>query len=93
VVAGEEAALPLERAPGDDVLVGVAGQQAELERRVVRGSGLSAAARISGFIRTSSRGPAPSVPMVSVMTSFSQLPTTSRAGASGAVAPGHPTAG
>ena len=37
LVAGEEAALPLQTAAGDDVLVAVAGQQADLGRRVVRG--------------------------------------------------------
>src|SRR5260221_6962635 len=36
-VAAEEAALPLESAVGEDVLVFVAGQQTEIERRVVRG--------------------------------------------------------
>jgi hypothetical protein len=53
---------PLESAAGDDVLVRVAGQQAEMERHVVRGQLWSAAALISGFIRTSSLSPAPSVP-------------------------------
>jgi hypothetical protein len=38
LVAGEQAALPLYRVAGDFVLLGVAGQQAELERRVVGGS-------------------------------------------------------
>src|SRR5262245_31050371 len=37
LVAGEEAALPLQRAGGDDVLVPVARQQAEVGGRGVRG--------------------------------------------------------
>jgi hypothetical protein len=35
LVAGEEAALPLQAAAGDDVLVRVAGQQAETVRRKI----------------------------------------------------------
>src|SRR5262245_26411618 len=37
LVTGEEAAQPLHAAVGHDVLVPVAGQQADTERRVVRG--------------------------------------------------------
>jgi hypothetical protein len=68
VVAGGEATQLLQTAAGDDVLV-AAGQQAELGGLDVGGSSLSAAARISGLIRTSSRSPDPSVPMVTVMAS------------------------
>jgi hypothetical protein len=70
-VAGEEAALAGERAAGDDVLVAGAGEQTEGEGAWSGGSSLSAAARISGRMRTSSQSPASPVSMVSVMTSLS----------------------
>jgi hypothetical protein len=70
-VAREKAALALETTAGDDVLVRVAGQQAEVGGRMIWGSWVFAAARISGLIRTSSFSPASLALMASVMASIS----------------------
>jgi hypothetical protein len=71
LVAGEEAARAPHAAVGDDVLVGVAGEQADLGRRVARGQLLvrrRTDLRVDIGLSVSS---SPSVAMVSVMTSFS----------------------
>jgi hypothetical protein len=71
-VAGEEAALFLQAAFGPDALV--AGEQADGGGRVVRGSSVSAAVRISGLIPTARVRPVPSAVIVIVIESMSYAP-------------------
>ena len=71
VVAGEEAAHSLHAAAGDDVLVPVAGQQADFFPRVAGGGSSSAAARICGLMSAASVITAPSTAMLRSMASFS----------------------
>lgn len=71
VVAGEVAALPLEAAFSDDVLVAVAGKETDGRGRVVRGISSSDASRISGLISTARVRRAPSVAMSRFMASMS----------------------